>query len=261
MSGQRSLIEQQLLKMEAQRRMRAGDACAEIASGLGISQSTLGNWAAEGRWRKRDIVFERSDERGQALLAQIAETKIREYEETERRAARARELGESAMKAMQAADPDGDGTAPGMTALPTHQLSLAMAHDLLQQGRLDDADRAARFAMRFAQAQKATNDRDSLQWRADRERILDWWQKHRDGFNAFHKYASESIDELKSMVRYERRAWEAGMCPTCSRPADFWPAEMDKVADAMVERMEDSELAEKTQEARYGQDMRGEKRE
>ncbi|MDP3736699.1 MAG: hypothetical protein Q8R02_04870 [Hyphomonadaceae bacterium] len=253
MSNQRSPRELDLLKKEAERRMRRGDDRIDIADDLGISVSTLRDWAAKGGWRKKDIAFERSEERGQALLAQIAETQTRQHVEAEGRAAKAKELGDAAMKAMKAADPDGSGTPPGMAAQPAHQLSLSMAYALLQQGRLDDADRAARFALRFAQAQKATNEQDSAQWRVDREQMLAWWKRNRDGILSFHKHASDAIGDLKSLTRYQRLAQEAGTCPTCSRPADFWPAEMNEVSEAMVDRMEENEFAEKAEEAEQEQ--------
>lgn len=240
----RTPMEIAILKQQAHNRMRAGDTCADIARDLGIAGSTLGSWASEGRWRKGDIAFERSEERSQALLARIAETQLREQAEAERRAAKAKALGEAALKAMQAADPDGKGAPPGRKAQPTHQLSLAMAHDLLQQGQLEDAERAARFALRFAQAQKATNGRDAAQWRADRESILAWWEEHRDGFIAFHREASNAIEELKSAAEFERHAQRSGVCPTRTRPADFWPAEMHEVRDEIFEQMEEEGEAE-----------------
>jgi transposase-like protein len=249
MSRQRTPFEIQLIKESAQRRVRDGDAYADIARDLGVSQSTLGNWAAEGRWRKKDIAFEQDEERGKALLARIAETRNRENEEAEKRALKAKKLGEAAMKAMKAADPKGDGTPPGMKPMPTHQLSLAMAHTLLEQGQIGEAERAARLAMRFAQAQKAMNTQDADRWREDRRRIMDWWKTYSEGFIAYQRYAEGAIEDLESRVKFERRAREEGLCPTCIRPADFWPAEMYEVQDAAVERMEDRELAEKAAEA------------
>lgn len=246
MSTQASIL-LQLRKETAEFRMRRGDACADIARELGVSQSTLAAWAAEGRWRKKDIAFERSEERGQALLADLAKLKAGEHEEAERRAAQARELGEAAMKAMQAADPKGEGAPLGMKP-NTRQLALSMAHALLEQGRLDEADRAARFAFRIAQAQKMMNEAEEARWRDDRWRIMDWWKKNREGFIAFHTHANEAIDELRANIRRERLHLEEGMCPACSRPADFWPAEMHDVRTRAVERIEDRRLAELAEE-------------
>ncbi len=112
MSRQRSPILIQLRKDAAERRVRAGDAYADVARDLGVSLTTLGNWAAVGRWRKKDIALEQGPERSQALLARLAETRIREQEKASMLAARTRELSEAFMKAMQAADTQGNNTPP-----------------------------------------------------------------------------------------------------------------------------------------------------
>jgi hypothetical protein len=249
MSETRTPFQLKLLKENAEARVREGDAYADIARDLRVSTSTLGNWAREGRWRKKDIAFEQDEERGKALLAQLAETKLRAHEEAERRALKAKALGEAAMKAMQAADPRGDGTPPGMKPMPTHQLSLAMAHALLEQGQLGDAERAARLAIRFAQAQKAMNTQDADRWREDRRRFMDWWKTYSEGFIAYQRYAEDAIAELKSFIKLERLNVKEGNCPTCTRPADFWPTEMYEVRAAAYARMDETEMAEKAAEA------------
>jgi hypothetical protein len=249
MSKKRDPIQITLLKQDAEWRMRRGEAAAEIATQLGISLSTLGNWAAEGGWRKKDIAFEHNEERGQALLARIAKTQIREHEEAEARAAKAAELGKAALDAMNATAPNEDGKPPGETTMPTHQLSLAMARTLLEQGNIAEAERAARFAMRFAQALKATNDRDAAQWQADRDRILLWWHKNREGIYSFYDYANRAIEELRERVKFESRVREEGVCPTCLRHADFWPLEMEEAEDKVFEKLEEEELRERDSKA------------
>jgi transposase-like protein len=244
MSKQRSPLEIQVLKESAEARVRKGDAYADIARDLGVSQTTLGNWAGEGRWRKKHIAFERNEERAKAMLAQIAESKRRADEEAEKRAAKAKVLGDLALEAMQSASSKGLGARPEMAAAPAHQLSMAMAQALLQQGQLGEAERAARFAIRFAQAQKFVNDEDAGRWREDRERMMDWWRNNSERFFILHRHATDAADELRSRVKFDQMAREAGLCPTCTRPADFWPAEMHEVRDAIFDRMEDKMLAE-----------------
>jgi len=244
MSMQRSPLEIRVLKESAEARVRKGDAYADIARDLGISLSTLGNWAGQGRWRRKHIAFERNEERAKAVLAQIAEIRKRQDEEAEKRAAKAKQFSEIAVEAMQSADSMGIGTRPEMAAAPAHQLSMAMAYALLQQGQLGEAERAARFAIRFAQAQKVVNDEDAGRWRKDRERMMDWWKNNSERFTIFERHAADAIDELTSRVRFDQLAMEAGLCPTCTRPADFWPAEIHEVRDALLDRVEDEFVAE-----------------
>jgi hypothetical protein len=243
MSDTRSPSESAFLKAEAERRVRAGDKQVDVAHDLGLPPSTLRHWATGGRWRRKDIAFELDAERGRAALARIVEATSRQEEEALNRAARTKELGEAALAAMNAANPNDENLPPDMKPVPTHQLSLALAHNLLQQGRLGEAEQAARFAMRFAQAQKATNDRDSARWRDDRARIMKWWDEHRTGFHDFHKYAMEIAEELEGRETYERDMRELECCPTCTRPMEFWPAAMDEriaeVDEALDKRAQD----------------------
>jgi hypothetical protein len=238
MSSTRSPSETEILKVEAERRVRAGDTRADVARDLGVPLSTIGLWATLGGWRRKDIAYEVDEERGRAALARIAETSAAQVAASEKRIAKARELGEAALKAMQAADVSGEGLPPGMTHVPTHQLSMQLAHNLLQQGRLDEAEQAARFALRFAKAQAVTRDREAERWRDDRQKIMDWWGEHRDSFVAFEKYAEECIAELQSVRRFEQERINDACCPTCIRPMEFWPAPMEEKVDRRMYELE-----------------------
>ena len=235
-----SEIEQ--LKKEAERRVRAGENRVDVALDLGIPTSTMSLWASIGGWRKKDIAFELNEERGQAMLAKIAETTLREQEEVSKNAARAKELGEAALAAMKAADPHDDANLPGARIVPGHQLAVAMSHNLLKEGRLEEAESAARLALRLARVQQVTNDRDSARWREDRARHEQWWENYRAGFVAFHERAKEAIQELEGIHAFQNRMHAVRCCPACTRPVDFWPAEMDETADAALERAEQMEL-------------------
>jgi hypothetical protein len=241
MSSMRTPSEIEILKNEAEQRMRAGESRADIARDLCVPPSTLGTWASAGQWRRKDLAFELDEERGRAALARIAEAAAAKVEAAARRDARAKELGDAAIAAMKAADPHGEGNPPGMAPVPTHQISMQLAHDLVLQGRLQEADRAASFALRFAKAQQVTRDREADRWREDRRQIMEWWNNHRESFVAYKKYADECIAELEAERRFEQEMHEAERCPTCIRPMEFWPAQMDdKIQREMEEReMED----------------------
>jgi hypothetical protein len=238
MSSTRTPSETEALKKEAERRVRAGDSMIDVAGDLGVAVSTLSLWAATGRFRRKDLAFELDEERGRAALARIAEASATQVEASRQRTAKARELGRAALTAMQAADPRGEGHPPGMAFVPTHQLSMQLAHNLLQQGRLDEAEQAARFALRFAKAQEVTRDREADTWRDDRQKIMNWWSNHRDGFIAYQKYADEIIAEHESRERFEQEMWDQECCPTCLRPIEFWPAAMQQKMDQLQYDME-----------------------
>ena len=239
MSNTRTPSEIEILKKEAERRIRAGENRVDIARDLGVPPSTLGTWASAGLWRRKDLAFEVDVERGRAMLARIAKSTAAEVEASRIRIEKARKLGEASLGAMRAADPHGEGAPPGMTQAPTHQISMQLAHNLLKQGRLDEAEQAARFALRFAKAQEVTRDREAERWRDDRQKILDWWSEHRDSFTAYKKYADGIIQEVEALQRFEQQMVDEECCPTCVRPMEFWPARMD---DKMEQRMLEAEM-------------------
>ena len=234
----RTPSEIEILKKEAERRVRTGENRIDIARDLGVPPSTLGGWATDGMWRRKDLAFELDEERGRAALARIAEAAAAKVEASQKRAARVKELADAAFAAMQAADPGGEGNPPGMAHVPTHHLSMQLAHDLVLQGRLDEAERAARFALRFAQARKVTRDEEGERWRKDRHQIMEWWRNHREGFDTLYKEAAEMTAELESQRQFQQDMHHYECCPTCIRPMEFWPARMDEKIGRICTDME-----------------------
>ena len=229
-----------ILKAEAERRVRAGESHTDVARALRVPPSTLGYWASDGMWRRKDLDFQVDEARGRAALASIAESAARDLNAVRERGEKARQLAEAARKAIEAADPDGEGRPSALTRPPVsaRQLSMAMAHSLLEQGRLDEAERAARFSLRFAQAEQANVDHESEQWRADRARILKWWETTRAGVFSLQARAKEMSAELESIRRFEEEMTDQECCPTCVRPMEFWPAAMDQKMDRLREEAE-----------------------
>lgn len=242
MSKRRSQSEIASLKAESERRIRAGESRAEIARDLGVPPSTIGGWASDGRWRRKDLAFDLDEERGRATLAGLARQAAERVEATQQRIARVRQLGDAALAAIKAADPGEEGRPPGMAPASTHQISMQLAHDLMKEGRLEEADRAARFALRFAKAQQITRDREADAWREDKRKITEWWTSYHQGFDSFHKYASELIAEFESRNKYEALMHDFECCPACSRPMEFWPAQMDEKQGRIMDEIEMNDL-------------------
>ena len=235
-----------ILKAEAERRVRAGENHTDVARVLGVSLSTLGNWASEGRWRRKDLAFDLDETRGSALLATIAERAARDLAAVRKRNEETRQLADAARAALRAADPDGEGrpTALAQPANSARTLALAMARGLLEQGRIDEADRAARFALRFAQAEQASHEHERAQWRADRASIMKWWEDNAATFRDYEKRATEMSEELEGAQRFEQDMAEEKVCPTCVRPMEFWPAAMDEKMDQLEEERDKKHLTQ-----------------
>ena len=226
------------LAAEAERRVRGGERHADVADSLGVPSSTLSDWARRGGWRRKDLSVERNAARGRIALAEIEELAVRAREEILKSASEARAAASAADTAMDKADPEGDGRPTGLVTVSGPQLSMAMAQKLLQQGRLEEAERAARIALRFAQAEQATNEQLRAEWRQDRARIFQWWEENSSRFMELHRQVVRMAEELEHNVAFERRMAEANCCPTCTRPMDFWPAEMKKEGDRIDEELE-----------------------
>lgn len=58
----RSYSELMGLEFEVERLVRSGESRAEVSRRLGVSTSTLSQWALSGGWRKKDLDMERSTE-------------------------------------------------------------------------------------------------------------------------------------------------------------------------------------------------------
>jgi hypothetical protein len=238
MSDVRTEAETAALAAEAERRVRSGERHADVADALGVPSSTLSDWARRGGWRRRDLAFERNAARGRIALAEIEEVATRTREAILKRTAEAKEVASGADAAMDKADPEGDGRPTGLVSVSAPQLSMAMAQKLLQQGRLEEAERAARFALRFAQAQQATNEQLRTDWLQDRAHIFKWWEENSSRFLELHKRVVELTKELEQNAAFERRMAESNRCPTCTRPMDFWPTEMEKESERIDEELE-----------------------
>jgi hypothetical protein len=234
----RTEAENAALMEEAERRVRAGESHADVADALGVPPSTFSLWARKGRWRRKDIACEINEERGRAMLAQIAERAAAEQAAMLERTARAKELAEAAEAAMRAADPGRSGKPEGLMSPSTPSLSLAMAHHLVQQGMLDEAERATRIAQRFAQAEQTMNARLAEEWKTDRAKIMSWWEKNRDTVSRLREYALEMTEELEGAKKYEMDLLDFECCPACHRSLKFWPAGQDaedeKILDGFI---------------------------
>ena len=232
MSNARTPSEIEALKTEAERRVRAGENRIDVARTLGVSTSTLSNWAAAGAWRRKDIDAEINEERGRTVMTTIAEAMARDHEEAEERMAKSRELARGVFSRMRAADDS--GAMPGFKAPTGRQLAMTVARRLLENGEVEEADRAARIAIRFAQAERLTNDADHELWRTDRARFMKWWEENREGFDACQEWASGMSDELDAVKAREAALAEHQCCPTCERPMEFWPAAMQQKMEVIA---------------------------
>ncbi|MDP3737397.1 MAG: hypothetical protein Q8R02_08400 [Hyphomonadaceae bacterium] len=247
MSSTRTEAETELLKQEAEMRSRGGESRADISIALGVPVSTLSDWALKGRWRRKDILNVDQLNVDQIVdRAHLREVALRHA--GRRRSlldltARARLQAEATGAAMLEADPAGDGLPlSGPEPRPVErddltpqQLSMAMAHSLLAQGRLADAERAARFAVRYVQAETASEERAASVWRQDRERILKWWAEQREGINSLRRRAVEMAEEIEAGSARQEEMLAKGRCPECSlsiyRPDPDDPIDPDEMYD------------------------------
>jgi hypothetical protein len=225
MATNRTKAELDALRDELERRVRNGESRAEAARDLGIEQSTASNWALEGGWRRKDLAADRAEE--------LAE----------------------AMKSVRESRPD---------AAP-ERIAIAVTEALMDQGRLDEADRAARFSNRLIQALDRIDEREARRrgesgrrgeagrreqepWRGDED-----YPGIPDTAEEFHQKLDAMMAELDAEDELERaeteeantrvRAdWNAivasGVCPCCrgslSRPGAqppplqvTWPLEVE----------------------------------
>jgi hypothetical protein len=238
MPTERTEAEVAALAAEAEQRVRRGERHADVAEALGIPSSTLSDWARRGRWRRKDLAFERDMARGRLALAEIEQVAARTREAVLKQAAETKEIAATADAAMAKADPEGDGRPTGLVAVTAPQLSMAMAEKLLQQGRLDDAERAARFALQFSKAQQAVNEPLRTEWLQDRARIFKWWEENSSALFALQQRVASLIKEAESNAILEGRLAEKNCCPACTRPMDFWPPELEEECDRIAEELE-----------------------
>jgi hypothetical protein len=139
------------LRAEAERRVRAGQSRSDVASELNIPPSTLALWALRGGWRSKDLRAERAK-----LVADIAVRVTRQsckpdIEPVEIKSADPR-LGRASAKTTEA-------RAGSARPLP-ERVSLSIARVLMEQGLLEEAERAARFSLRYMDAAERVEARE-----------------------------------------------------------------------------------------------------
>lgn len=145
--GYRSKTERTLLQAEAERLVRAGQSRADVARALGLSMSTLAQWAGNGGWRWKDIEQERASE-----IAADVGRRIAEAEEARKRACEA-----EAVVLTPVVDPGSVGL-PGIAEpeafdpVNAAKACLRRAAGLAAAGRVEEAERAARMGERFLRA-------------------------------------------------------------------------------------------------------------
>jgi hypothetical protein len=89
MATGRSKVELELLRLEAERRVRAGQSRAEVSRVLGLAPMTLAGWALKYRWRQKDLEEERRPEAARAAIERIRNAMAQEQEEDRRKVAEA----------------------------------------------------------------------------------------------------------------------------------------------------------------------------
>jgi hypothetical protein len=220
------------ITFEAERRVRAGEPRAEVARALGIPLSTLSGWAHRGGWRRKDLVAVRDAARGEVALAVIGDLTIAERERKAEEVAKMREALEASKAELEVIAPGGHlPGAMGEGPVPARKLAMAMADSLLRQGRLEDADRAVRLAVRFAEAEQADGAKEEARWREERERLTKWWAEKQTAYHKLHQATHFALDEIEASHELEDSRGSNNCCPKCGRRMDFWPEEVERPDD------------------------------
>jgi len=220
------------ITLEAERRVRAGEPRAEVARALDIPISTLAHWAHRGGWRRKDLVAVRNEARGRVAREQIARITAAEHEQHAADAAKMREAIEASEAELAAIAPGGQlPGAMGEGPVPAPKLAMAMADTLLRQGRLDEADRAVRLAIRFAEAGEAALAREETKLREERERATKWWVEKQGAYHKLHQATLTMLDQMQASLVLELSRSAEDCCPKCGRRMDFWPEEIERPDD------------------------------
>ena len=251
--------QQREMVMEAERRVRAGEPRAEVARALGIPVSTVATWAHRGGWRRKDLVTFRSDEMGQLALKVMTDLSGEESERKQNQAAELRKALEASRAEFQAIAPVGQLPGPqlpgpmGEGPVPARKLAMAMADSLLRQGRLEDADRAIRLAVRFAEADQAAGAREEANWREERERLTKWWAEKQTAYHQLHQAAQLALEEVQAQMALEETRSAEDCCPKCGRRMDFWPEEVDgSDEDDLVDDFDDDDSGRRDSDDDFG---------
>jgi len=220
--------EMEEITLEAERRVRAGEPRAEVAQALGIPLSTLAGWAHRGKWRRKDLVTVRDAKRGAVALELIEELNAADRLTKQKEAARMHDALEASKAELETIAPGGHlPGALGEGPIPARKLAMAMADSLLRQGRLDEADRALRLSVRFAEAEQSANTREETKVREERERLTAWWAEKQTAYHKLHQAAQFALDEIVARNELEASRSAEECCPRCDRPMHFWPEEAD----------------------------------
>jgi hypothetical protein len=208
--------------------VRAGDPRAEVAQALDIPLSTLAGWAHRGKWRRKDLVTVRDAKRGARALELIEELNAADRLTKQKEAARMHDALESSKAELETIAPGGHlPGALGEGPIPARKLAMAMADSLLRQGRLEEADRALRLSVRFAEAEQSSNAREETKVREERERLTAWWAEKQTAYHKLHQAAQFALDEIVARIELEASRSAEECCPRCDRPMHFWPEEVD----------------------------------
>lgn len=238
----KTIPEMREITLEAERRVRAGEPRAHVAQALGIPLATLAGWAHRGGWRRKDLVAVRNVERGQMILGLIDEVTAAEREKQQADAAKMREALEASKAELEAFAPGGRlpgahlpgaplYSAMGEGPVPPQKLAMAMADSLLRQGQLEEADRAIRLAVRFAEAEQAAGAREEVKWREERERTIKVWAEKQGAYHKLHAAAEFALGQIQASDKLEANRSAEDCCPKCGRRMDFWPEEVERPDD------------------------------
>src|SRR5262245_46832540 len=86
MATGRTKVELELLRLEAERRVRGGQSRAEVSRMLGIAPMTLAGWALKHGWRQKDLEEERRPDAAREAIERIRKAMASEEEEARRQA-------------------------------------------------------------------------------------------------------------------------------------------------------------------------------
>jgi hypothetical protein len=228
----KTIAEMREITFEAERRVRAGEPQANVASALGIPASTLATWAQRGGWRRKDLIAVRNVARGEMVLGLIENLTAVEREKSQAKAVKLREALEVSKAEFEATAPDGRlAGAFGEGPVPAQKLAMAMADSLLRQGQLEEADRAVRLAARFAEAEQAAGAREEAKLREERERLTKWWAEKQTAYHKLHTAVDFALEQIAASQQLEDSRSADDCCPKCGRRMDFWPEEVERPED------------------------------
>ena len=156
----RTKVELEMLRVEAERLVRAGESRADVARRLDVSAQTLAAWALKYRWRQMDLEAERAGElaraaaekigamRGASAAAEAAPLATLEGATLEGAPLEGAPL-EGALPEWAPPEEEAEDVDPGEAA----RRAMGRANSLIRRGRVAEADRTLRLAERFLVAQ------------------------------------------------------------------------------------------------------------